>query len=122
MKNADRWFIAIAAVFAMLGMTFGIAMGMRGDFTYADVHAHANLVGWVTLAIFGLAYRSYPKMAECRLTAVHFCVAITGAVLFVPGIFIVIKLHSMGPVILGSLLTLASTAIFLVNFLRHRNA
>ena len=39
-----------AAVFALTGMSLGIAMGMREDFTLAPVHAHINLLGWVSLA------------------------------------------------------------------------
>jgi len=122
MRNADRHFITIAAVYAMLGMTFGIAMGMKGNFTYADVHAHINLVGWVTLALFGLVYRAYPKMAESRLTAIHFWVANLGALTFIPGIFLVIHRGIMGLVVVGALLTLTSMVIFLVNLLQHRAA
>ena len=122
MKNAAFWFITIAILYAITGMTFGIGMGMKGDFTYADVHAHINLVGWVTLTLFGLIYRSYPQMAESRLTAVHFWVANAGALAMTTGIFFVIKMQFMPLVILGALLTLTSMIIFLVNFQRHRAA
>ena len=120
MKNVDTRFIAVAILFALSGMCFGIGMGMTGNFTYADVHAHANLVGWVTLAVFGLTYRAYPKMKESRLAAIHFWVAIAGVVAFVPGVFLVIKFGNMALVIAGALLTLASMLLFLVNLLRHR--
>ena len=35
----------------------GIAMAMRQDFTLAPAHAHLNLLGWVSMALYGLYYR-----------------------------------------------------------------
>ena len=121
MKNIACRFITVAAVYAMLGMAFGIAMGISQSFEYAHVHAHINLVGWVTLALYGLVYRAYPEMAECRLSAIHFWVANAGAIVFLPGIFLAIAGHGVELAIVGSLLTLAGMIVFLVNFLRHRS-
>ena len=35
------------------------------------VHAHANLVGWASLALFGLTYRAYPALKDGRLARIH---------------------------------------------------
>jgi len=121
MENVARRFIAVAAVYATLGMAFGIAMGISQSFEYAHVHAHINLVGWVTLALYGLVYRAYPKMAEGRLASVHFWVANAGALVFLPGIFLAINGQGVASAIIGSLLTLAGMIVFLVNFLRRRS-
>jgi cbb3-type cytochrome oxidase subunit 1 len=48
-------------------------MGIAHDFTLAPVHAHSNLVGWVSLALFGAIYRAFPELAVSRLARVHFC-------------------------------------------------
>lgn len=122
MRNADSWFITVAVLIALFGMCFGIAMGVAGNFEFADVHAHANLVGWVTLTLFGLTYRAYPNMKASRLTAVHFWVAVVGVAAFLPGIFIAIRWGNVALAVLGAVLTLASMLLFLVNFLRHRAA
>lgn len=122
MKNAPCWFITIAIVYSILGMLFGIWMGMNEAFQYAHFHAHVNLIGWASFALFGLVYRAYPAMAASRLTAAHFWTANVGALIFIPGIFYAIVSRNVGPVVLGSLVVLASQLIFLVNFLRHRNA
>ncbi len=119
MKNVGSWFIAVAVLYALLGMVFGIWMGMNEAFNYADFHAHVNLIGWASFAIFGLVYRSYPKMAECRLAAAHFWVANLGAIIFIPGIYIVITTKNAVPVVIGSLVVLSSMIIFAVNFSRH---
>ena len=46
-------FIIVGAVAALVGMVMGIGMGMAEEFTYSPVHAHINLVGWASLALFG---------------------------------------------------------------------
>jgi cbb3-type cytochrome oxidase subunit 1 len=110
-------FMLAAILFALLGMGVGIWMGINGPavFNYAPVHAHINLVGWVTMFLFGLWYRSVPSTAVTTLASVHFWVAIVGAILLVIGI-----IGAVAPnpsldlfVIPGSLLTLASMLIFL---------
>lgn len=119
MPNAAFLFITIAIVYAVIGMVVGIMMGVTEDFNYGDLHAHINLVGWASMAVFGLVYRSYPEMAKSPLTRVHFWVANVGVVTFLAGIYIV--LTTLNPVlaIIGSLLVLASMFIFLINFVRH---
>ncbi|MGB8276270.1 MAG: cytochrome-c oxidase [Alphaproteobacteria bacterium] len=122
MPNIATRFITIAIVYAALGMAFGIWMGITQSFDYAHVHTHINLVGWATLALFGLVYRAFPKMAEGRLAAVHFWVANLGAIIFIPGIVLAMETQIMAAAIVGSLLVLASMVLFLVNFVRHATA
>lgn len=47
-----------AGLSALMGMVAGIVMGILQDFTIAPAHAHLNLLGWVTMAIYGLYHRS----------------------------------------------------------------
>ena len=56
LRISDFCFIA-AAVAALAGMTLGLIMGISQDFTLAPAHAHLNLLGWVTMAIYGLYHR-----------------------------------------------------------------
>ena len=51
-----------AACAALAGMALGIRMGMAQDFALAPVHAHLNLLGWVTMSLFGLYYRGASQM------------------------------------------------------------
>jgi hypothetical protein len=53
MRLAYFCFVA-AALCGLSGMSLGIWMGMQEDFTLAPAHAHLNLLGWVTLALYGL--------------------------------------------------------------------
>jgi hypothetical protein len=53
----ERFCIAVGASAALCGMSLGIAMAIRQDFTLMPAHAHLNLLGWVSMALYGLYYR-----------------------------------------------------------------
>ena len=70
-RVSDR-FLQLAVVAALAGMGLGIGMGLTQDFQLQAVHAHINLLGWVSMMLYGLFYWAVPKAAEGRLPAVHF--------------------------------------------------
>lgn len=117
-RNIDSYFLGTGIVLAIAGMILGIGMGVSENFLLAPVHTHINLVGWVSLALFGLAYRS-ELAVRGRLAVAHYWIAATGAVLFPIGIYVTDTQHQPGLAILGSLLTLASMLLFLVNWFRQ---
>jgi len=65
-------FLRLAVVYALLGVTLGIVMAASHDYTLRPVHAHLNLLGWASMGLFGLWYRSAPAAAETRLAKAHF--------------------------------------------------
>ncbi len=56
MRISDFCFLS-AVLAALCGMSLGIHMGLAQDFTLAPAHAHLNLLGWVTMGLFGLYHR-----------------------------------------------------------------
>jgi hypothetical protein len=62
MRISDFCFI-FAATCALGGMVLGITMGLSQDFTLAPAHAHLNLLGWVTMAIYGLYHRGVGRVS-----------------------------------------------------------
>jgi hypothetical protein len=119
MQNIDRWFLGTAILLGLAGMSLGIDMGIRQDFALTPVHAHLNLVGWASLALYGLAYRTGIVRRDAWAT-VHYGVALAGAVVLPAGIYVAITQNSPAVAIVGSLLTIASLLLFGVNFLRTR--
>jgi hypothetical protein len=117
MRHIDRAFITIAVIYLLAGQVLGIFMGITKDFSQRDLHAHINLVGWASLALAGLVYRCYPGLAGRWIAGLHFWVANAGALLLTVGLFILIQYDIEFPVILGSLLTVAGTMVFVVNIL-----
>ncbi len=116
-RNIDRYFLFSSVTFAIAGMLLGISMGMNEDFSFAAVHAHINLVGFVSLALFGIAYRT-GWAAKDNWALAHFAIGGSGAVLLPSGIAIVITGGPPLIAIIGSILTLASMLLFLINCIR----
>ena len=79
-------FLRLAVVFALIGMGLGYYMGATEQFTAAPVHAHINLLGWVSMALYGLFYRVQPGAAHGTLPTVHFWVALIGLLVFMPAL------------------------------------
>jgi hypothetical protein len=120
MRSIDKAFFTLAVLMALVGMLLGIQMGMAHDFQLVPVHTHINLVGWVSLALFGIGYRL--GLAKAGALAVfHFWIAAAGAILLPVGIYLATTRQQETVVIIGSLLTLASMLLFLVNVVRAWN-
>ena len=62
----------VAAVYFIIGVGLGIAMGISGNHALFGVHAHINLLGWASLALIGLIYQQLPALGRGRLATVHF--------------------------------------------------
>lgn len=105
----------IAASAGLGGMGLGIWMGIAHDFALAPVHAHINLLGWVTLSLYGLYHRGVARTdrrlawAQVGSAALGFAM-LTTAMAFMLGAGVVAFL----PVaIAGALLCLISMALFI---------
>jgi hypothetical protein len=69
--TSRRW-IVIALIYLVAAVSLGVVMGASHDFRLKTVHVHANLLGWVSMALMGLVYRLYPSAAASRLASWHF--------------------------------------------------
>lgn len=87
MNNIDIRFLRVAAIYLLVGMGLGIFMGIAGDHRLFPAHAHVNLVGWVSFALYGLVYRAYPSAARAMWARIHFWIANVGALLLSVGVF-----------------------------------
>ena len=119
MKGIALLFFATATVAVVLGMVWGIQMGISKDHTLGGAHAHLNLVGWATMALFGIYYHLTPAAAAGLLARLHYVVALAGLVLMVPGIAMSLRQQGETIAIIGSNLTLVSGLIFLVTVLMN---
>ena len=53
MKSIASMFFAIGAVFALVGMIWGIQMSASQDHTLSPAHGHLNLLGFAAMSLFG---------------------------------------------------------------------
>lgn len=105
----------IAALAGLAGMGLGIYMGIAKDFTLAPVHAHINLVGWVTLSLYGLYHRGVAR-TDSRLAWVQVGSGALGFALLTSGLagLIGAGIEAFLPVaITGSILCVVSMGLFI---------
>lgn len=119
MNRVDLKFLLLAGLMLIAGVGLGIQMGISHDFQLAPVHAHINLVGWASLALFGIVYRLYPKMARSRLAGLHFILAAPSALMFPIGIGLSIMAGRPLVAIVASLLWFAGVLLFFANLIRQ---
>lgn len=110
----DIWFLRLAGIYALAGMSLGMWMAISGDHGQYPTHAHINLVGWVSFAVYGLVYRAYPAAAQSPLARWHFGLANLGAILLVTGVAGILAGHQgFEPVAgLGGSVSLLGAAVF----------
>ena len=119
MRDIAFVFFLAAVLCVTGGMIWGLQMAASNDHSMVGAHAHLNLVGWATMALFAIYYRLTPQAARGWLPRIHAAAAILGVGIMVPGIALATTGGSPGLAILGSLLVFASMLIFLVTVVRH---
>jgi hypothetical protein len=72
MHKLSNWFLRLAVLYFVAGVGLGLHMAASHDHGMMPVHAHLNLLGWVSLSLFGLYYRALPEAAATCLARVHF--------------------------------------------------
>lgn len=117
---ARRIWYRLALLYFVAGTGLGIYMGMSEDFTLRPVHAHLNLLGWVSLAITGLIYERFPAATTTRLYPIHFWVYNLALPIAMLALALLLKGNpAFGPVAgIVSMVLFASIAVFVVNVWR----
>lgn len=114
MARIDRYFLLIAGLMLLAGVALGIQMAGSKDYLLTPVHAHANLVGWVSMALFGLFYRAYPQLKSGMVAKAHFATAAISAILMPYGIYRAVVLQSEPLALATALIWLLAVILFLV--------
>ena len=122
--NIPRNFMLLGAAFLIIGIVMGMYMGGSGDHSLAVSHAHINLLGFVLSAVFALAYKCYPAMAETRWASIHFWTHLVGAIVLNLLLFLlllqIISDAAMVPLApISELLVLIGVLAFSWNVLQH---
>ena len=88
MPRVSQLFFKAATIFLIVGVAVGLHMGISENHSAMPAHAHINLLGWVTSALFGGYYALEPSKAEWRLAMVHFVVYVIGMVIMLPALYL----------------------------------
>lgn len=79
-------FFVSAAIFLIVGIFMGVHMAATKDFLLTPVHAHVNLLGWVSSALMGLFFAQRRSVSSDRYVIVQFTVYTVGLVLMLIGL------------------------------------
>ena len=119
MKSLPTLFLATAAILALLGMLWGIQMSASHDHTLSPAHGHLNLLGFVSMSVFGVYYALTPPARDSRLAPVHFVLSTAAVLLLIPGIVLAIRGVTETLAQAGSVVAVLSMALFAFVVLRH---
>ena len=121
MKRIDEYYILFGFAWLLFGMVFGMYMGITDQLNFANSHAHANLVGFVTSVLFGLIYRFFPAMKLSRLAMLQFYIYEAGAILLVSGKVQVDAGGSNTLVKIGATIVLIGAVLMMAVFVQDRH-
>lgn len=82
----SSWFLKLAALYFLLGNLVGMTMSMTHNFSLVGFHAHVNLLGWVSMAVFALIYKTFPDLESSTLFRWHFWLYNVGFLVMMPAL------------------------------------
>ncbi len=121
MPRVSLWFFAVAVIYAICGMLWGMHMGETGDHSMLPAHAHWNLLGWVGMSIYGAFYALARDTVPPKFAWATFILANLGMVVLIPFLVIFIQggedMNSpyIPELIVGEVLTLLGMISFAVS-------
>lgn len=120
-RTGTRIWYRLALIYFIVAVTIGVAMGVSENHAMFPVHAHLNLLGWVSLALSGLIYDRFPAAVDTSLYRIHFWLYnLAVPVLMVAVALILSGNAAMGPVAgIASIAVLVAIVIFTVNVWRN---
>jgi FtsH-binding integral membrane protein len=103
-----------AVLIVLAGMAWGLQMAMTQDHAAYPAHAHLNLLGWVSLFLFGIFYHLHPELDRSRAALVQVGSWIVGTVVMTVGVGLVHTGHSAAEPLaaVGSLIVFAAMLLF----------
>ena len=124
MSKISVWFIKSAMVYFVLAIVVGLHMAVSGTaYPYMPIHAHLNLLGWISMMIYGVGYHILPRFSgrplySDRLAEWQFWLANIGLVGMSLG-WVIRSWHGdRTMLIIFSIVEAIAAAIFVINMLK----
>jgi hypothetical protein len=119
MPRVSVAFFAVGVVYVLIGMGWGMHMGEANDFVMAPAHAHLNLLGWVTMALYGIFYALTGQTLSPRLAWANLIASTLGVLVMIPSLALYLG-HGNDPqyipeIVVGEVLTVVGMLIFAVS-------
>ena len=113
MKASSLSFQA-GVLFVLAGMVWGLQMAIANDHSAFPAHAHLNLLGFVSLFLFGFYYRMHPSLDQSLVAFAQIWIWIAGTIVMAVGVALVHTGHAGGDrmAAIGSITVLAAMLTF----------
>lgn len=123
MPRVSAAFFALGVLYVGCGMAWGMYMGANENFILAPAHAHLNLLGWVTMALYGTFYALTAQTLSVRLAWINFIVSGLGVAIMIPALALLLSNGNDPKYIpfigVGEMLTVLGLLIFAVSVVRE---
>jgi len=120
MSKITVWFIRCAMVYFLIATILGLHMAVVGTLQpYYSIHVHFNLLGWMSMMIYGVAYHILPRFSgrplySDRLAEVQFWLANIGLLGMALGWAVTVK----GLLVVFSVAEVLSVGLFVINIFK----
>jgi hypothetical protein len=103
-----------AVIFVIAGMIWASPWAISVDHATLPAHAHLNLLGLVSLFLFGIYYRLHPSLEGGKSASVQVWAWIVGTIILTIGVALVHTGHAIGDPIaaVGSIIVLLDMLLF----------
>ncbi|HBO83912.1 MAG: hypothetical protein A2073_08560 [Deltaproteobacteria bacterium GWC2_42_11] len=124
MSKITVWFIKCAMVYFLISIFLGLHMAISGQvYPYMPIHAHFNLLGWISMMIYGVAYHILPRFSgrplySEKLAEMQFWLANTGLIGMALGWMARQSTGSTAILIVFSIIEAASALLFVFNMFK----
>ncbi|HKU63918.1 MAG TPA: hypothetical protein VJQ06_02590 [Rhizomicrobium sp.] len=122
MPRVSAAFFGLGVICLFIGMAMGAQMGASEDFTLMPAHAHLNLLGWVTMAIYGIFYALTHASLKPKLAWTNFALAAIGVLVLIPSLALYLPAHDakyVPGIMAGEIATMLSLLVFAISVYRE---
>jgi hypothetical protein len=114
MPRLSEYYFRAAILFLIAGISIGIHMSISQNHNVIGAHAHINLLGWVTSAIFGAYYALNPAKAAGRLPLLQFAIYVLGVIVMGVSLYLMLAGNTaLEPVVAtSSIITFIGVLLF----------
>lgn len=114
MPKISELFFRSAILFLIVGIGLGLQMSISQNFNVVGAHAHINLLGWVTSALFGGYYALNPAKATGPVPLIQYWVYTVGVAVMAISLYMLLTGNtSVEPIVaISSLVTFAGVLLF----------
>ncbi|MCD7059652.1 hypothetical protein [Pelagibacterium xiamenense] len=114
MPKISHLYFQTGIIFLIIGIGMGLQMAISGVHNVTGAHAHLNLLGWVTSALFGTYYALNPAKAAGRIPMIQYGVYTLGVAVMIVGLYFLLQGNlAFEPLVqIGPLVAFAGVLLF----------